>query len=81
MRGDGPGKRTCVLVPPGDMFRHELECFADAVVDGAPCELTAENGLRALAAVYAALASARLGSREVLLDDVLAHHCDARAAR
>jgi predicted dehydrogenase len=71
-RGDGPGKRTRMTVPPGNMFRDELELFADAVSDARPCELTADNGLRALAAVNAAMASAARGGGEVLLDDVIA---------
>jgi len=83
--GDGPGKRTRIAVPQGDMFRDELEHFADAVTHDAPCALTADNGLRALAAVYAAIASAASGGREVLLDDVVAaarvRPADANSAR
>jgi predicted dehydrogenase len=71
-RGDGPGKRQRIDVAPGDMFRDELELFADAVRKRTRVPLDAENGVQALAAVEAALASARRGGAEVALDDVLA---------
>jgi len=62
-RGQGIATREAIVVPPGDMFRDELEQFADAIVlDRAP-EISAANGLQALAAVYAALASARAGGQ------------------
>jgi len=71
-RGDGPGNRQRIDVPPGDMFRDELELFADAMRRRTPCALNADNGLRALAAVEAAIASAARGGVEVSLDDVIA---------
>jgi predicted dehydrogenase len=71
-RGDGPGKRQRIDVAPGDMFRDELELFADAVRKRTRVPLDAENGVQALAAVEAALASARRGGAEVALDDMLA---------
>jgi predicted dehydrogenase len=71
-RGDGPATRQRVDVAPGDMFRDELELFADAVRRRTRAPLDADNGLRALAAVEAAIASARRGGAEVALDDMLA---------
>ena len=43
--------------PAGDMFRDELEMFAETCATGKPCELTAHNGNVAVAVVYAALRS------------------------
>ena len=54
------------------MYRDELEMFADSVRDGASCELSAANGCQALAAVYAALASAKQNSRAVELSEIIA---------
>jgi predicted dehydrogenase len=71
-RGDGPAGRQRIEVAPGDMFRDELELFADAVRERARCVLDADNGVRALAAVEAAIASAARGGAEVPLDDVIA---------
>ena len=70
-RADGPGTRTSMPVLPGNMFRDELDLFADAAQTGAECELSAENGLRALAAVEAAIASDAADGTEVLLDAVV----------
>ena len=58
-------------VSPGNMFRDELELFADTVCNGTACELSAENGMNALAAVEAAIASDARSGAEVLLDDVV----------
>jgi hypothetical protein len=71
-RGTGPAARRAIAVPPGNMFREEIELFADSVVAGRGCELSAENGLHALAAVYAALRSAAEGGRVMFLGDVVA---------
>ena len=68
----GPAGRVAIEVPAGNMFRDELECFADAVRRGTPCELSAENGCEALAAVEAALQSARRGGVQVRIDAVIA---------
>jgi predicted dehydrogenase len=70
-RGSGPTTREPIAVPPGNMFRDELELFADSIVASAPCELSADNGCQALAAVYAAIESAENRGAEVLLADVL----------
>jgi len=71
-RGDGPQARTRIPVPPGNMFRDELELFADAVRGDVPCELSAANGCQALAAVEAAIVSASRGGAAVALDEMLA---------
>src|SRR5690349_20754725 len=41
---DGYGKREEIEIPQGDMFRDELEMFAETCVSGRACELTAHNG-------------------------------------
>jgi predicted dehydrogenase len=71
-RGKGPADRQHLPVPPGDMFRDELEIFADSVASGKECELSAANGCQAVAAVYAAIKSAREQSRMVELREVIA---------
>jgi predicted dehydrogenase len=70
-RTGGPAARRMLEVPPGNMFRDELELFADAVASGGDCELSAANGLQALAAVYAAMQSAEQQGRSVALGDVI----------
>ncbi len=70
-RGKGPAERETLAVPPGNMFRDELEMFADSVVSGLQCELSAANGCQAVAAVYAAIKSAREGGRTVALSEII----------
>jgi predicted dehydrogenase len=70
-RGTGPGARRAIEVPVGNMFRDELELFADVVAHSGTCELSAANGCQALAAVYAALASAADGGRIVTLAEII----------
>lgn len=70
-RGKGPADRQSYPVAAGNMFRDELDMFADSVATGQVCELSAFNGSQALAAVYAALISAKEGSRTVALSDVI----------
>ena len=53
------------------MFRDELEIFADSVAKGNDCELSAANGCQAVAAVYAAIKSAREDSRIVALSEII----------
>jgi len=53
------------------MYRDELEMFADSVARNADCELSAANGCQAVAAVYAALTSAKEGSRAVALSEII----------
>src|SRR6476620_634971 len=68
---DGYGKREEIELPAGDMFRDELEMFAETCVTGKPCELTAENGKVAVAVVYAALRSIERKGQYVSLNEVL----------
>jgi predicted dehydrogenase len=70
-RGKGPADRQSLNVPAGNMYRDELEMFADSVTGGTGCELSAENGCQAVAAVYAALKSAKEGSRAVALSEII----------
>ena len=53
------------------MFRDELEIFADSVATGKDCELSASNGCQAVAAVYAAIKSAREDSHIVALSEII----------
>jgi hypothetical protein len=70
-RGKGLAGRQSLPVPPGNMYRDELELFADSIVSGRDCELSAANGCQAVAAVYAALKSAGEGSRAVPLSEII----------
>lgn len=73
---DGFSKREVLQIPPGDMFRDELEMFAEVCVTGKPCELSARSGNVALAVVYAALRSIDNNGACVKLNDIFA---EARA--
>jgi predicted dehydrogenase len=64
---EGFGKREMLEVPRGDIFREELEMFAESCASGKPNELTAENGNVAVAAMCAALRSIEEGGRAVPL--------------
>ncbi len=70
-RGKGPADRQMLAVPAGNMYRGELEMFADSIARNMDCELSAANGCQAVAAVYAALKSAKEGSRAVALSDII----------
>src|SRR3954449_2885477 len=69
---DGYGKREEIKIPQGDMFRDELEMFAETCVTGRACELTAHNGNVAVAVVYAALRSIERQGQAVKIPDVIA---------
>ncbi len=71
-RGQGPGARIAIGVPPGDMFCEELAMFAEVVRTGARTQLSADNGCHALAAVEASRISAAQGGRSTTLTEVLA---------
>ena len=73
---DGYAKREQLKVPESDMFREELEMFAETVRTGRTSELSADNGNVALAVVYAALRSIDLRGQYVKLADVIS---DARS--
>jgi predicted dehydrogenase len=76
---DGYGKREELPVPEGDMFRAELDMFAESCRSGKPNELTARNGNIAVAVVNAALRSIEKHGQAVRIADVIAE-ARARAA-
>src|SRR6266446_1653071 len=69
---DGYGKREQLEIPQSDMFRAELDMFAESCRTGKPNELTAHNGNVAVAVVYAALRSIEKNGQAVRIADVLA---------
>jgi len=69
---DGYGKRQQLDVPPSDMFRAELEMFAESCRSGRENELTADNANVALAVVNAALRSLDRKGQAVRLSDIMA---------
>jgi predicted dehydrogenase len=75
---DGYAKRQELKVPESDMFRTELEMFAESCRTGKPGELTAENGTIAVAVVNAALRSLEKNGQYVRIADILA---EARKSR
>jgi predicted dehydrogenase len=68
---DGYGKREELKVPPSDMFRAELEMFAESCRTGKPGELSARNGNIAVAVVYAALRSLENKGRYTAIAEVM----------
>jgi len=68
---DGYSKREVLELPEGDMFKDELEIFAEACVSGSLPELTARDGNIALAVVNAAIRSVGNDGKSVKLTDVL----------
>jgi predicted dehydrogenase len=72
---NGYAKREELKVPESDMFRIELEMFADSCRTGKPNELTAHNGNVAVAVVNAALRSIEQRGQSVTIAEVIA---DAR---
>ena len=68
---DGYGKREVIKIPPGDMFRDELELFAAACATGRLPELTARDGNVAVAIVNAALRSIDRKGQAVRLDEIM----------
>jgi predicted dehydrogenase len=69
---DGYGKREELPVPESDMFRAELEMFAESCRTGKANELNARNGNVALAVVYAGLRSIERNGHAVKLADIIA---------
>ncbi len=69
-RGGLDAREQRFAVAAGNMFSDELDAFAETVRTGAPLELSAENGCRALAAVDASLLSAHRGGAAVFLSEV-----------
>src|SRR6266481_1439105 len=72
---DGYGRREELKVPESDMFRAELELFAESCVSGRANQLNARNGNVAVAIVYAALKSIERNGQSMRIADVIA---DAR---
>ncbi|HET9403538.1 MAG TPA: Gfo/Idh/MocA family oxidoreductase [Burkholderiales bacterium] len=68
---DGWAKREEIRLPESDMFRAELEMFAESCTSGKPNELTAHNGNVAVAVVYAALRSIDRKGQCVRIADVM----------
>jgi predicted dehydrogenase len=68
---DGWAKREVITLPESDMFRAELEMFAESCSSGKPNELTALNGNIAVAVVYAALDSIDRKGQAVRVTDIL----------
>jgi len=68
---DGWAKREEIGLPESDMFRAELEMFADSCATGRPNELTAHNGNVAVAVVYAALKSIDRKGQGVSIAEVM----------
>jgi hypothetical protein len=68
---DGWGKREEIALPESDMFRAELEMFAESCASGKPNELTAHNGNVAVAVVYAALKSIERKGQAVRIAEVM----------
>ena len=68
---DGYAKREELKVPESDMFRAELEMFAESCRSGRPNELSAYNGNMAVAIVYAALKSIEENGRRIRIADVM----------
>src|SRR4051812_5134762 len=78
---DGYAKREDVAVPESDMFRVELEMFAESCRTGRPNELSARNGSIAVAIVNAALRSVDQRGQLVRVADVLAEARGGERAR
>ena len=68
---DGYGKREAIEIPQSDMFRAELEMFADSCVSGRANDLNAYNGNVAVAIVAAALRSVDKRGAAVRVKDVI----------
>jgi predicted dehydrogenase len=68
---DGYAKREELKVPESDMFRAELEMFAESCRTGKANELSAQNGNVAVAMVYAALKSLEQNGQCVAIASIL----------
>src|ERR1700681_764354 len=68
----GYGEREEIGVPESDMFRAELDLFAESCRTGKANELSAHNGNVAVAVVYAALRSIEQQGRTVAIAEVIA---------
>ena len=68
---DGYANRIPVPIRESDMFRQELDLFADTVRTGVPSELTAKNATASLSVVYAAIKSMESGGRYVSVAEII----------
>jgi predicted dehydrogenase len=68
---DGYARREQLPLPESDMFRAELELFAESCRTGKENELSADNGNAAVAVQYAALRSIAEDGRLVRLAEVM----------
>jgi len=68
---NGYGRREDIKLPPSDMFRAELDMFAESCATGRVRELSAHNGNVAVAVVYAALRSIERNGQTVKLADIM----------
>jgi predicted dehydrogenase len=78
---DGYAKREELQVPESDMFRAELEMFAESCRTGKPNELTAQNACVAVAVVDAALRSIDNRGQLIRIDEILAEARSRTAER
>jgi predicted dehydrogenase len=69
---DGYGKREALEIPESDMFRAELDMFAESCRTGKANELSARNGNVAVAVVNAALRSIEKQGQLVRIAEVIA---------
>lgn len=67
----GPALREMLALPETNIFRAQLELFAEACRTGKSTELTATNANAALAVVAAALKSIRNSNKSIVVSDVL----------
>jgi predicted dehydrogenase len=68
---DGYANREDIPIRESDMFRQELDMFADTVRTGQASELTAENATASLSVVHAALKSLESAGRYVKISEVI----------
>lgn len=68
---DGYAKREILTVPESDMFRTELEMFADSIRSGKSNELSADNATASVAIVYSALKSLEENGRAIALSQTM----------
>jgi len=73
---DGYANREQLKISPSDMFRQELDLFAETVRTGKASELSAANANVSLSVVYAALRSLERKGEYIKIADIVA---DARA--
>jgi predicted dehydrogenase len=78
---DGYAKREPLAVPASDMFRAELDMFAESCRTGKANELSANNGNVAVAVVYAALRSIEREGQAVRVAEVIGEAHAGLAAR